>query len=278
MAPTGHSEHKNNTEDINEQKKSGDGTNEQSIGDQLDETAATIEKPKVEYDDDNLTTKHNNDISSTTTTTDTIEGDGSNNTASEEDINAAWTEAWDDQSQAYYWWNTITYESSWENPNESTSTETTTQSQQVTTKNELDSVLDTIDTEVKAKLDGAEKSNNDQGMYDQYYQYNTSVPTTSDHLGATDPYRFQAFFNTKTGRFQTAGDVAQRNPEQYTIEARGRRQMEHYFDVDAYQASRNQERQQQQGKKRTLSKKEIERFKRAKKEKKANRMRGWLMD
>ncbi|KAI8338659.1 hypothetical protein BC941DRAFT_423499, partial [Chlamydoabsidia padenii] len=165
---------------------------------------------------------------------------------------SVWAEAWDDQSQAYYWWNTITYETTWDNPNAS-------QPQ----KNELDSVLDTIDTEVRAKLDRHD---------DTTISTTPSTYPTYSHLGATDPYRFQAFFNTKTGRFQTAGGP--RNPENYSIEARGRRQMEHYFDVEAYQAERNQH--VEQGRKRALTKKEIERYKRAKKEKKMNRMREWL--
>jgi hypothetical protein len=142
----------------------------------------------------------------------------------------------------------------------------------------LDSVLDTIDAKVRTKLDGNSNppASSTGTPYSTYNQYNPSSYLDNQHLGATDPYRFQAFFNTKTGRFQTSGDVAQRNPENYSIEARGRRQMEHYFDVDAYQAERNQ--QAEQGRKRSLTKKEIERYKRAKKEKKLNRMREWLRD
>ncbi|CAO3583670.1 unnamed protein product [Absidia cylindrospora] len=204
--------------------------------------------------------------------------------ASDQDIKAAWTEAWDDESQAYYWWNTITYETAWDNPNDTkatieTATTTTSEQQQVSPeKNELDSVLDTIDTKVRARLDGPNSSTQTPptSTYPYGYYNDPSTAASDQNLGATDPYRFQAFFNTKTGRFQNTNDVAQRHPDQYTMEARAKRQMEHYFDVDAYQAERNQ--QLEQGRKRSLSRKEIERFKRAKKEKKANRMREWLRD
>ncbi|ORZ13186.1 hypothetical protein BCR42DRAFT_419355 [Absidia repens] len=211
----------------------------------------------------------------------------SKDSASDQDIMTAWTEAWDDQSQAYYWWNTITYETTWDNPNDTnaaivTATATASEQQQTSPeKNELDSVLDTIDTKVRARLDGPNSSTQAPSSLSAsaypYGSYNDPSTSASDHnLGATDPYRFQAFFNTKTGRFQNTNDVAQRHPDQYTMEARAKRQMEHYFDVEAYQAERNQ--QLEQGRKRSLSRKEIERFKRAKKEKKANRMREWLRD
>ncbi|SAL95333.1 hypothetical protein [Absidia glauca] len=179
---------------------------------------------------------------------------------------SVWAEAWDDQSQAYYWWNTITYETTWEDPNVNGTAATPSgthhnpsSSSSPSSRNDLDSVLDTIDAKVRTKLDGNSNppASSTGAPYSTYNQYNTSSYLDNQHLGATDPYRFQAFFNTKTGRFQTSGDVAQRNPENYSIEARGRRQMEHYFDVDAYQAERNQ--QVEQGRKRSLTKKEIER-------------------
>ncbi|CAO3635012.1 unnamed protein product [Cunninghamella echinulata] len=238
-----------------------------------------------------------------------VKNDTIENKSSEEDIKAAWTQAWDDNSQAYYWWNTITYESSWEDPNGTSTvavstedptitsvtddennnnnndTTTTTQEElnpyEAIANTELDSVLDTIDREVKAKLDGKNTTTTTTNNAHSYnsslspsssLNYNYNYYNTQQHqYGTMDPYRFQAHFNTKTGRFQTDSDT-----EQYTMESRAKRQMDHYFDSDAYQEQRNQ--QLHRGQKRPLSKKDVERFKQAKKEKKINKMRGWLQN
>ncbi|KAI8369327.1 uncharacterized protein BYT42DRAFT_105046 [Radiomyces spectabilis] len=208
------------------------------------------------------------------------------------DVAAAWTAAWDENSQAYYWWNTITYETTWDNPTSVTaetdispsSTHDTTSfpndAQQQdsdtvppTANNPLDSILDKIDTQVRGKLDG-------EAATDSHTQVPYASLFDDDSYGNNDdPYKFQAFFNAKTGRFTTASEAERLNPENLSIESRAKRQMQYYFDVDAYMDERNRERQAGISRqKRPLSKKDIERFKRAKQEKKSRRAREWLCD
>ncbi|KAI8071675.1 hypothetical protein BC940DRAFT_293409 [Gongronella butleri] len=103
------------------------------------------------------------------------------------------------------------------------------------------------------------------------------APAASSYLGTEDPYRFQAYFNPKSGKFQSGSDALQRTPGAYSQTTRAMKQMEAFFDVNAYQEQRNRQLQQPE-RKRQLSRKDIERFKRAKKEKKLNRFRDWLKD
>ncbi|KAI7886708.1 hypothetical protein K492DRAFT_202979 [Lichtheimia hyalospora FSU 10163] len=146
----------------------------------------------------------------------------------------------------------ITYETTWENPYE---------------KNKDD--------------DGSSQ----QSIYSSYPYTMTMYPMMdSAHVPAnlTDhSYTYQAYFNKRTGKFQLASDVDRLNPERMSIENRAKRQMQYYFDVDAYTEQRNRERAAgvpYKVTKRHLTKKDIERFKKAKHEKKMKRAREWLCD
>lgn len=180
-----------------------------------------------------------------------------------------WTAVWDDHAQAYYWWNTETNETTWINPESSGYTEAAPPLAE-NTSNPLDFLLDRIDTEVKRKLDGQEHSEPHQPQYyDQYFEQ----PETS--------YASTAHFNARTGRFTTQDDVERLNPENLTIESRAKRQMQFYFDVDSYTEERNQQRSFTEdgrvGKKKHLTRKEVEYFKKMKKEKKSKKAREWLL-
>ncbi|KAI8327334.1 hypothetical protein EDC96DRAFT_98235 [Choanephora cucurbitarum] len=168
-----------------------------------------------------------------------------------------WTPVWDDNAQAYYWWNTETNETTWHNPLETKS------------DNPLDFLLDRIDNEVKKKLDGDQPKEQTEGQQDYNYYYDPSM------------YTSQAHFNARTGRFTTQADVERLNPENLSIESRATRQMQNYFDVDLYTEQRNQERMLVQSgrvpKRKPLTRKEVEYFKRMKKEKKSKRAREWLL-
>ncbi|KAI9023767.1 hypothetical protein CLU79DRAFT_748103 [Phycomyces nitens] len=208
---------------------------------------------------------------------------------SKADIAKAWTAAWDPNSQAYYWWNTLTYETTWENPSGDSAkidpehadyysayyygypateaSQTVTRPEHVS-DNPLDSLLDKIDTQVRSTFDGSgEQSSADR----------TQAPYSS-YFGTDDQYKFQAVFNAKTGKFQTSEEVERLHPDRMTIESRAKRQMQYYFDVDAYMDERNRERAAGAGQKRPLTKKDLDRFKKAKLEKKMKRARDWLCD
>ncbi|KAJ8662840.1 hypothetical protein O0I10_001016 [Lichtheimia ornata] len=178
-----------------------------------------------------------------------------------------WTAAWDENSQAYYWWNMMTYETTWDNPYE---------------KNALDKVLDQVDAqqEESGSTAASSPSTTQQQQHAEAYQHSaTATPTAATPSFANQSYTYQAYFNKRTGKFQLASDVDRLNPERMSIENRAKRQMQYYFDVDAYTEERNRERAAgAAGQKRQLSKKDIERFKRAKHEKKMKRARDWLCD
>lgn len=180
-----------------------------------------------------------------------------------------WTAVWDDNAQAYYWWNTETNETTWINP-ESNGEEYTAGAD---TSNPLDFLLDRIDTQVKRKLDGQEEIEPSQLQHTQYYDQYFEQPETS--------YASTAHFNSRTGRFTTQDDVDRLNPENLTIESRAKRQMQFYFDVDSYTEERNSQRSFTEdgrvGKKKQLSRKEVEYFKKMKKEKKSKKAREWLL-
>ncbi|OAD75813.1 hypothetical protein PHYBLDRAFT_165793 [Phycomyces blakesleeanus NRRL 1555(-)] len=208
---------------------------------------------------------------------------------SKADIAKAWTAAWDQNSQSYYWWNTLTYETTWENPlgdgskadSEQTedyslyyygypaveSSQTATRPDHVS-DNPLDSLLDKIDTQVRSTFDDT---------VEQSPAEKTQTPYSS-YFGTEDQYKFQAVFNAKTGKFQTSEEVERLHPDRMTIESRAKRQMQYYFDVDAYMDERNRERAAGAGQKRPLTKKDLDRFKKAKMEKKMKRARDWLCD
>ncbi|KAG0180500.1 hypothetical protein DFQ28_002166 [Apophysomyces sp. BC1034] len=217
-------------------------------------------------------------------TTEKAEDSTKNSTQSDQaDVANPWTAEWDANSQAYYWWNTVTYETTWDNPIKDNNTSAQAydyssyyygyqqqeQPTATTSSNQIDSLLDKIDTQVRPTLDGASSAGQEQVPYETYFAQQAQA----------DPYKFQAYFNTKTGKFQTSSEVDRLNPERMSIENRAKRQMQYYFDVDGYMEQRNREKALGIGQKRPqLTKKDIERFKKQKHEKKMRRAREWLCD
>ncbi|KAI9323880.1 hypothetical protein BX666DRAFT_1847276 [Dichotomocladium elegans] len=176
---------------------------------------------------------------------------------------SSWAIAWDATSQAYYWWNTVTNETTWENPSQKPQPqphEVSTKESKGTATSAVDATLDTT-----AAADSADAP---------------PTPSITSSL-ADSTHTFYAHFNARTGKFQTTVDINRINPERMSIENRATRQMQYYFDVDAYMEQRNLEKRMgisMKGTKRRLTKKEIDRFKKNKQEKKMKRTREWLCD
>jgi hypothetical protein len=184
-----------------------------------------------------------------------------------------WTPVWDDNAQAYYWWNTKTNETTWINPAKAVEDPAAVQTQ-ATANNPLDFLLDRIDNVVKKELDGQEDQTANQS-YQDYAQY------YDPYYQQEEGYTAQAHFNARTGRFTTQSDADRLNPDHLSIHARAKRQMENYFDVDSYTEQRNAQRSMIEAgrvaKKKPLTRKEVEYFKKMKKEKKSKRAREWLL-
>ncbi|KAI9319284.1 hypothetical protein BX666DRAFT_1448526 [Dichotomocladium elegans] len=181
------------------------------------------------------------------------------------DPTSAWTTAWDEGSQAYYWWNMVTYETTWENPYEKNNTSTAAAAAAAAASSTTISTPTSTDEQDRST---PETDSNLKKQERQQHQYPRTIGNPS--------YTYQAYFNARTGRFQTSSDTL--NPERMSIENRATRQMQYYFDVDAYTEERNRERAASGGQKRPLSKREIEKFKKARHEKKMKRAREWLCD
>jgi len=208
----------------------------------------------------------------------------------EETEQSKWTPVWDDNAQAYYWWNTETNETTWINPDatpeEVAAAQAASAAAAAANSNPLDFLLDRIDNVVKKKLDGQDESTTTSTSTPDTTSYYNSYATNYDvyadpSASSADLYTSQAHFNARTGRFTTQADVNRLNPEMLSIEARATRQMQNYFDVDSYTEQRNAQIHNAENgrinKKKPLTRKEVEYFKKMKKEKKSKRAREWLM-
>lgn len=210
---------------------------------------------------ENKDSKPDNDTATTNTAIDSSQ-EGAAGTTSTNDT-GSWTAVWDATSQAYYWWNMVTHETTWENPYEN-------------------KVMDN-----EQKVGSSQQQQHQPEIYNNNNAYPYAMPTypmTTANVPSSlmdHSYTYQAYFNKRTGKFQMASDVDRLNPERMSIEERAKRQMQYYFDVDAYMEQRNRERAAgipSKITKRHLTKKDIERFKKAKQEKRMKRAREWLCD
>ncbi|KAI7862141.1 hypothetical protein BDF14DRAFT_1859740 [Spinellus fusiger] len=125
-----------------------------------------------------------------------------------------------------------------------------------------------MDTQVRTPLDGTPDYSSANMIQTPYMSY----------FGTDEQYKLQAVFNAKTGKFQTSEEIERLHPDRMSIENRATRQMQYYFDVDAYMDERNRARIAGPAPKRPLTKKDLDRFKRQKHEKKMKRARDWLCD
>ncbi|KAI2623834.1 hypothetical protein GGS26DRAFT_564866 [Hypomontagnella submonticulosa] len=184
-----------------------------------------------------------------------------------------WDFHWDAASQAYFFHNRFTNETTWENPrlrNNAAAANPTAQSQ-------------------LAPSDAAEPPKNEQppvggynpaihGDYDPNAWYaksaeeNGSGPDQS--IDAAAAYAAMGTFNRFTGRWQ--GD--DQNPERYNDEAKSRRQMNAFFDVDAAANSHDGRslKAERSGKKPTKA--ELKQFKEKRRARKEEKRRAWLRD
>jgi hypothetical protein len=178
-----------------------------------------------------------------------------------------WDPIWDDNTQAFYFYNRFTGISQWENPR-------------------------VPDAEPGGGLDGqtGQPRSRVAGGYDPaihgdydptapYAQQSQDQPTSAgDFLQpSADPnlfYTATGTFNRFTGKWQPSG----LSPENFNDENKSRRQMNAYFDVDAAANSHDGKslKAERSGKK--LTKKELKAFKEKRRERKEEKRRAWLRD
>ncbi|KAI7851487.1 hypothetical protein BDC45DRAFT_515878 [Circinella umbellata] len=188
----------------------------------------------------------------TTSTTSPKKDDAS----AKRNVDQAWIATWDENNQAYYWWNTVTYETTWEDP-----------------FLKLDDNKEGKDKERQESSTAGPNPSSSSANLSYYQQQQEQYP----YYPQQEDYTYQAHFNTRTGKFQAASDLERLNPERMSLESRATRQMNYYFDVDSYTEQRNSLGVSQSSKQR-LSKKDLQKYKKAKLEKKMKKTRDWLRD
>ncbi|DAA77005.1 TPA_exp: Uncharacterized protein A8136_6771 [Trichophyton benhamiae CBS 112371] len=183
-----------------------------------------------------------------------------------------WDAMWDDNSQAYYFYNRVTGVSQWENPR----VPDATASQPGASRANED------------KMQQAPKQPRAAGGYDPsihgdydptawYAQRTEEGPSASTAAGAEDPnllYTATGTFNRFTGQWQSAG----LRPENFNDENKSYRQLNAFFDVDAAANSHEGKslKAERSGKK--LTKKELKAFREKRRERKEEKRRAWLRD
>lgn len=197
-----------------------------------------------------------------------------------------WAPVWDDTHQAYYFYNRFTQATQWDNPR--VPVEHAPGTAAPATK---PSPNGTITEEVHPAVAGGYNPAI-HGSYDpnaDYAQiYNPAASSSSPAPGTpSDPaiyppgtsppeaeYAATGTFNRFTGRFQAPSI----NPDNHNDEAKSKRQMAAFFDVD--RAANNHDgrslKAERSGKK--LSKRELKDFQTKRREKKEEKRRAWLRD
>ncbi|KAI0834947.1 hypothetical protein F5Y06DRAFT_277605 [Hypoxylon sp. FL0890] len=181
-----------------------------------------------------------------------------------------WDFHWDATNQAYFFHNRFTNETTWENPRLRNNNLSTSQSQPAP------SVAAEPPTNERPPAGGYNPAIH--GDYDPNAWYaKNGQENAADQDQGIDPaaaYAAMGTFNRFTGRWQ----VADQNPERYNDEAKSRRQMNAFFDVDAAANSHDGRslKAERSGKKPTKA--ELKQFKEKRRAKKEEKRRAWLRD
>jgi WW domain len=188
-----------------------------------------------------------------------------------------WAPVWDDNAQAFYFFNRFTNVSQWENPRVPEVAQPPPPG--VGNYDRLGSVNETKPAVPAAGgYDPAIHGDYDPNAdYAKVYESSDIDGPSLDSATNLDPiqaYAATGTFNRFTGKWQAA-DL---NPEKFNDENKSRRQMNAFFDVDAAANSHDGKslKAERSGKK--LSKKEVKAFKEKRREKKEEKRRAWLRD
>lgn len=163
-----------------------------------------------------------------------------------------WQPVWDANVYRYYFYNTITGETTWTNPRVPEATD-----------------VAPIPFDTESELSPATSGYNPaiHGDYD---------PTAPYAQPQEDEYTAVARFNRFTGKFQAPDSKLV--PENYNDENKSRRQLNFYFDADAAANSHDGRSLKAERQTKKLTKKELKEFKAKRKEKKEQKRRAWLKD
>ena len=187
-----------------------------------------------------------------------------------DDEDDGWTPVWDAAYNSYYFYNSITGETTWTNP----------RVPEATTDPTVDS------TAAAAAALSNESTSPEATVQHDPLQYNPAIhgdyDPTAPYAQPREPedddaqYTATAAFNRFTGKFQAAG--SKQVPENYNDENKSRRQMEFYFDVDAAANSHDGKSLKAERQTKKLTKKELKQFKEKRRARKEEKRKAWLKD
>ena len=188
-----------------------------------------------------------------------------------------WDPIWDDNAQAYYFYNRFTQTSQWTNPRVP---EPTNAAPGVGNYDRIEKAPGTESPPPPQERPYGGYDPAIHGDYDPtapYAQEHTAPEDSNGQLTGADSaaiYTATGVFNRFTGKWQPHNI----NPENHNNENKSKRQMSAFFDVDAAANSHNGKslKAERSGKK--LSKQELKAFKEKRKEKKEEKRRAWLRD
>lgn len=169
-----------------------------------------------------------------------------------------WQPVWDETYQAYYFFNSLTNETTWTNPRVPTAESALVGDPPLPLEDEPDPNL-TYNPAI-------------HGDYDPSAPY-AQQPVV---VAPGDEYVARGAFNRFTGKFQPA--TSRRVPETYNDENKTRRQMEFYFDVDAAASTHDGRSLKAERQTRKLSRKEVKQFQEKRKARKEEKRKAWLRD
>ena len=174
-----------------------------------------------------------------------------------------WAPVWDDRAQAYYFYNRFTHATQWENPRVSEATQAPTQATSEDAKT-VGGYNPAIHGDYDPTADYAKTTD---GAADESEQYGATA-------NATEAYASTGAFNRFTGKWQNADFT----PERFSDEAKSKRQMNAFFDVDAAANSHDGRSLKAERANKKISKQELQAFKNKRRDKKEEKRRAWLRD
>ncbi|KAI0535529.1 hypothetical protein GGR58DRAFT_439181 [Xylaria digitata] len=184
-----------------------------------------------------------------------------------------WDCHWDPAHQAWFFHNRITNKSTWENPRVPSKPQ-----EQTGANTQLQTPPATAVPPLNERLPAGGYNPAIHGDYDPNAWYakgnNENDEPDAPVMDAATAYAAIGSFNRFTGRWQ--GD--EQNPERHNDEAKSRRQMNAFFDVDAAANAHDGRslKAERSGKK--PSKSELKHFKEKRRAKKEEKRRAWLRD
>lgn len=194
-----------------------------------------------------------------------------------------WDPVWDDNMQAFYFYNRFTKISQWENPRVPTFTESAPPGVGNHERIEPAAVSNgpppTITERPAGGYDPAIHGDYDPDAdYAKPYHEPTNEESADFHppgtVDSAEAYAATGTFNRFTGKWQAAALT----PENFNDDNKSRRQMNAYFDVDAAANSHDGKSLKAERSGKRLSKKELKAFRDKRRERKEEKRRAWLRD